>query len=417
MDFKTFIKEHENDDTSSLLLGRNKWPGIDMNLAASTILARRKLSSKVPGWLDEYSLVFPSALSAEQCSSAATASYKASVAVSLAGRRCREIADLTGGLGVDAVAFSKVSGKVLYNEMSESLAVAARHNFALLGAGNIYVRSFRVEVDNVEEILEGCSPDIIYLDPARRSESGSKVYRIEDCSPDVAVLAPKLLTLCRFVMVKLSPMADISMVARSLGHLKEIHVVGSAGECKELLAVLDREHEGEYRIIVAECGSGASVPVISFLPSEEASSQLLPAGAECLEGFSGDSPLCLFEPGSALLKSGAFKLVCSRYGLGKMAVSTHLYLAENVPEELVCFGKIFIVKEVHPMTKATLKEVERRYPRCEVTARNIKMTSEELRRRLGSDSGGAVHVFAAAVGSTPRNFLFVTEKRSLHTRL
>ena len=80
MTLPEFIAEHENDDLAALVLQRHRWPDIDVSLAAECIASRRKLRSKVPEWYADPSLVCPVALSAEQCSSSATAAYKAAVA-------------------------------------------------------------------------------------------------------------------------------------------------------------------------------------------------------------------------------------------------------------------------------------------------------------------------------------------------
>ena len=149
--FTEFVLEHENDDTARLLLSKERWKDIDIDLAVNTILSRRKLRDKVPAWYSHTGLVYPAKLSAEQCSSQDTAGYKATLALRLhrgqteIGSRLHRaspatpvkeatgngdlpltdlhIADLTGGLGVDSWAFSKVAGKVFYNEMDP-----ARHS-------------------------------------------------------------------------------------------------------------------------------------------------------------------------------------------------------------------------------------------------------------------------------------------------
>ena len=124
--FSEFILKNENADTAKLILARDSFPGIDISLAANTIEVRKKFRKKVPSWYGCPGLAYPSRLSAEQCSSENTALYKAALA---AGYGVRAIADLTGGLGVDAWAFSAAAGKVLYNEMDPVLAETAERNF------------------------------------------------------------------------------------------------------------------------------------------------------------------------------------------------------------------------------------------------------------------------------------------------
>ena len=424
--FKNFILEHENDDPARLLLSKGKWKDIDTGLAANTIISRKKLKGKVPEWYAEAGLIFPSSLSAEQCSSQATAEYKARLARRLyqetlrgstgkAGSGGMRIADLTGGLGVDSRAFSKTAEHVLYNEMNPLLADAAAHNFRLLGAGNIAVSCKALEPGSLEGILgeadtagreENCQdtgfcPDIIYLDPARRDDAGRKVFLLEDCRPDILKLKEELLAKARFVIVKLSPMADISMVTDRLGgHCREMHIVSSGGECKELLAVLDREYSGEC-VTVAACNAGKDNAVFTFCPSEEkyASAEFPASQDEVMSaGF-------LFEPDKALMKSGAFNLISERFHITKLSRNTHLYIF-NAPEAaagLSGYGKVYTILKVFPMNKAGIRQAASEFQEAEVTARNIHMSSEQLRKRLGVRSGDRIHIFGA-------EYLIVTER-------
>ncbi|MGN1046897.1 MAG: hypothetical protein ACI4QG_07350, partial [Candidatus Cryptobacteroides sp.] len=287
-DFANFITVHDNDDTDRLILSRDKWEGIDIPLAVSTILGRRKIRHKVPQWHACPEVIYPTKLCVEQCSSEATARLKREMILSYAAPSCSSkegirIADLTGGLGVDSFFFAGVAEKVLYNEADPVLAGAAAHNFDVLGLRNIETCNFLVEAGGeadltetvaagisegkrltVREILGDFRPDIIYLDPARRSAE-RKVFLIEDCKPDILSLKDSLLEAARFVAVKLSPMADITMVANRLGRCcREISAISADGECKEIVALMDREYDGNCIISARTPGA-----VFQFLRSEE----------------------------------------------------------------------------------------------------------------------------------------------------
>lgn len=428
--FTEFVLEHENDDTARLLLSKERWKDIDIDLAVNTILSRRKLRDKVPAWYSHTGLVYPAKLSAEQCSSQDTAGYKAALALRLHrgqtenGSRLHRaspaapvkeatengdlpladlhIADLTGGLGVDSWAFSKVAGKVFYNEMDPALAHAARHNFLTLGASGISVHNSTLSPGSAAELLEGFRPGIVFLDPARRADDGKKVFLIEDCRPDVLGMKDELLEISKCLMVKLSPMADISMVTEKLGRqCSELHVVASGGECKELLAVLDRDFHGECRIVVCSDAGRADRGIFSFTRTEE---RAAPAVFVSGEEEASRSPF-LFEPGKALLKSGAFNLISSRFGIKKLSRSTHLYLFDDgsTASELASYGKVFRILETFPVNGRNIREAGRKYPYAEVTARNIRMSSEQLRSKLGVLPGDSIHIFGA-------EYLFVTER-------
>jgi hypothetical protein len=103
--------------------------------------------------------------------------------------------------------------------------------------------------------------------------------------------------------------------------------------------------------------------------------------------------MLLFEPGKALMKVGAYGLVCSRFGVRKVGVHTHLYVAHGSPGTSTGMGKWFRVLEVLKSGKEAMRKIRERWPRAEVTARNVPMTSDQLRAKLKVASGGDVHVF------------------------
>ena len=420
-----FVSEHIGDDTSKLLLAKSKRPDIDMELAVCCIESRRKLKGKVPEWIDNPYLIFPIRLSAEQCSSSATAHYKATLAESIAcqsssidriegysGKNWR-IADLTGGLGVDSWFFSKKAYEVLYNEMQPILCEATRHNFRTLGSSNIRISckaaGYGAEEASPGEILSGFCPDIVYLDPARRGEGGKKVFLIEECTPDILELQKEIFGLSRHILVKLSPMADITMACSRLGRTcREVHIVASGGECKELLIWMDREWDEEYSIHAAELPNDypeSSPAIFSFRPSEEKSASHYGITAKV------SAERYLFEPGKAMMKSGAFNLISERKGISKIGKSTHYYAFSDIDkaENLKSFGKVYEILRCDPLDKRSLKAAGKDFPKAEATARNIPMDTVALRKKLGITSGDDAHIFGIKSDSEG-NILLCTKR-------
>lgn len=472
--FEKFIVENGNADTVRLVMACKEWPVPEdaelaeldaKSLAVNTIEGRRRLRKKLPEWVASTELVYPSSLCTEQCSSSDTARYKASVVQrifneyvspvastrsateeagsvtdknssvtkkqsvtstgSVTGPKNWKIADLTGGLGVDSWAFSEVAEEVLYNEMNPALAAAARHNFKALGVTNIFIKNSEATSDSLKDIFGDFRPDVIFLDPARRDSAGKKVFLLEDCSPDVLKILPELFGISRFVLLKLSPMADITMAVERLDRtyeeylekasgkgwngqwVREVHVVASGGECKELLILLDGEWNEGYSLTCREDGK-----TLTFKPEEITKAKA---------GYP-DSTFAriIFEPGKSLTKAGVSNAICERFGLVKLARFTHLYtisepLSDSESEQrtapLKDFGKVFYVKEILPLNKSSMKDVGKRYPHSEVSAKNIPMSSDELRTRLKVKSGDDAHIFGVRI-ETPYNednYLIVTE--------
>lgn len=355
------------------------------------------MRKKVPEWADIGGLVFPTRLSMEQCSSSATALYKASLARSISSGG---IIDLTGGLGVDCWAFSLIAPAVHHNEMDAGLSDAVRHNFSALGVTNCSFSSIEVRPDTLGEVLDaaGFEPGLIFLDPARRSDTGRKVFLLEDCRPDVLALKEALLGATPDILMKLSPMADISMVCRRLGQeVREVHVVGASGECKEILVWMQRGWRGGY-VTVAEG--------LRFSPEEEtAAGPVFLSGPDAVKGW-------LFEPSPAVMKAGCFNLLCQRLGLYKLGRFTHLYVTETPSDDLARYGKLFRINGIHNFDGRSIKALGKSFRRCEVTARNLPVTSDELRRKMGAASGGDTHIFAftADFRDSSQRLFAVTER-------
>lgn len=364
----------------------------------------RKLLKKLPGWAG-LDVSVPTSLALEQCSSSATAAYKAALALEWSGGKVGTVCDITGGLGSDTSAFAAVAGKVVYLERNPELVDAARHNCSLLGLDNVEFHC--MEVDRSSE-LPMC--DMVYADPARRDVSGRKLFRLEDCSPDIGDLAPVLLGYAGRLMVKLSPMADVSAVLAGFpGMVEEVQIVCSGGEVKELLCLLAAG--ASFRgIRVVELGQGGCRQTFSFMPEEE--------NRACAALASSVVPgQLLLEPSAGMLKSGAFKLPCLRFGISKLDPSTHLYVAESAspdtgqkpalpPEAL--FSRFEIV-QVLPLNAESFRTLKESCPQADVSARNIRMDSENLAKRLGCRPGGGMHVFGCRT-SCCGNLLMVTRR-------
>lgn len=421
--FRDFILAHADDDCDRLLLSKEKWPDMDVRAAVNCIISRRKLKGKLPSWWAEEALFYPNTLSAEQCSGEEAAALKAGIALDLLNEdipldisneetalgkehRTPRIADLTGGLGVDCWSFARAGAEVLYNEMNPEICGAAQHNLPLLGVKAVF-RNCELRQDNVGEILGDFRPDLIYLDPARRSAGGSKVFRLGDCSPDLAAVLGALLEQAPSVLAKLSPMADISLLVRQLesaaGYpcVSRIHIIGSGGECKELLLSIGRQAVENPSVTVWDRGRS-----YSFSLGDERDAVAIPLSLKDMENSRGS---LLFEPGSALMKAGPYKLLC-REGMKKAGRSTQLYFTEN--RNLEGLGKYFRILSVLPLNKRSMKELAALCPKAAVSARNIPMGSDELRRRLGIKDGDRNHIFGIRCDfsdAPSANYLLVTE--------
>ena len=326
--------------------------------------AQKKLSRKLPSWAGAGVRV-PASINLEQCSSESTALYKAGLVEP--GAR---VADLTGGLGADSWAFAQRSSAVWYNEKDAVLLETVRANFGLLGLRNVAFNGFEISPGGGawQDALTAFGPDVIYLDPARRNASGNKVFLLEDCSPDVTALLPFLLETAGLVIVKVSPMADITMLRRRLeGCLESVHVVGAAGECKELLCLCRKDASWTGTVLAAD--GQVWDPSGAVEPGE-----------------------LLFVPGAAMIKAAQGPVQ------GAILLDSRtLYCKAAYSARMACFGSFYRILEDLPFCSEILRSLRFKYPQADLTARALPLSSEELRKKTRTKPGGPVHVFACPV--------------------
>ena len=369
---KQFIRENLNADVPTLAL--KKAPvGTDFSLALRQIAARQLLRKKVPEWSENEDLLFPAHLSIEQCSSEASANYKANL---LNGNT---FADLTGGLGIDTYYIDRHFQKTDYVERQSELCDLARHNFSVLNT--------RIEVHNetAEDYLNHCEPkDCIFIDPARRDEYGRKTVSIADCTPNVADLQDLLLQKAEKVMVKLSPMLDISKALEELRQVKDVHVVAVANECKELDFILERGYQGEIQFVCVNLLT--EQPEVRFTMEEERNSS----------GKLAESVLkYLYEPNPAVMKAGCFKLLTQRFDVFKLHKNSNLYTSEDLISDFP--GRIFEVEGWAPYNKKVKQALLQEVDKASIAVRNFPLSVADLRMALKIGDGDAIYLFATTL--------------------
>jgi len=364
-----FIDVNLRLDTNGLILKKSIFIEVSNKELAEQIIAKLKCKDKLPTWFGLESGLFPVKISIEQTSSEETAKYKSSL---ISGKN---IVDLTGGFGVDDFYFSSNFDLLIHCELNPELSEITEHNFKELGVGNCtFIQGDGlVFLQNSEEKF-----DWIYLDPSRRSEIKGKVFLLKDCLPNVPDNLELLFSKSNNVMMKTSPLVDISQGISELKGVKEIHVVAVKNEVKELLWILEKESSGDILIKTVNL-IGEDKQEFEFALSSEGNQDLkysLPLNY-------------LYEPNSAILKSGAFNQVSVQLELFKLNKHSHLYTSQD----LIPFpGRSFEIKEVVPFQKKVLKK---RFgeSKANITIRNFPKKVDELRKDLNIKDGGDVYLF------------------------
>ena len=367
-----FIRENLNADVPTLAL--KKAPvGTDVSLALRQIAARQLLQKKVPQWAENEDLLFPVHLSIEQCSSEAAAKYKAGL---LDGQT---FADLTGGLGIDTFYISQHFRQTDYVEMQTELCDLARHNFAILKA------DVKVLNETAEDYLKRCEPkDCIFIDPARRDEHGRKTVSISDCTPDVAALQDLLRQKAKRVLIKLSPMLDISKALEELCHVKEVHVVAVANECKELDFIMERDYQGEVHFVCVNLMTNQQELCFTMAEERNSTTRL----ADGVMKY-------LYEPNPALMKAGCFKLLTACFDVYKLHRNSNLYTSDRLILDFP--GRVFEVQDWAPYNKKVKSTLLADVKKASVAVRNFPLSVAELRKNLKIADGDENYVFATTL--------------------
>lgn len=376
-ELRDFVQGHLEDSTAELLLSAHKYKDIDVPFAVEQIEARRRLKTKLPEWYDNADLVMSGRVPAEQCSSEIVAKYKRSI---IEGE---SLCDMTGGMGVDFWYMSEGMKSAVYTETQEFLCEVAKHNFSVLADD----RHPEIEVrcgDGRTMLIPRV--DVIYVDPARRGEDGGRVYAIEDCEPDVTVWQDELLSHARMVLVKLSPMVDVTDVLRKMKNVTEIHILAVRNECKEILIKQQGRADADCRVFCVDFFQSYTIKYSFPLATD----------GVCAVTDNGVMNY-LYEPDVTLMKARAWSNLCERFPVRQFDHNTRLMTADELIEDFP--GRIFVVEEQIPFSSKVVKRLKRSIPQANISTRNFILTADELRRRTGIKDGGEVYLFGAKVNN------------------
>lgn len=433
---REFVAMHRNEDVRELALKAKRVEGLDLPLALDQIAGWQIARKKLPQWASCEGIVYPPHISMEQCSSQFTAQYKSEIAQTLLAPAAtvrarvsdsgesdnqttksepqlsdsaesvmqtaksafqlsdspesdtlvarRAMVDLTGGFGVDFSYLARGFSQATYVERQRHLCDLAEHNMAALGLDQARI----VCGDGVEYLRQMGPVDFIYLDPARRDEHGSRTYAIEDCTPNVLELRDLLLAKSQYTLVKLSPMLDWrKAVADFDGTVREVHIVATGNECKELLLVLGQQMHEE-----------PSAPRVFCVNDNQ---RIDYDSAAYTQGLRiGGKPLpevknYLYEPNASIMKAGCFDLVEERFGVTQVGPSSHLFVSATPVADFP--GRGFAIEAIGGMNKKDIKRLLNGTKQANIAVRNFPLTAPQLRKKLKLADGGPVYLFGTTM--------------------
>jgi hypothetical protein len=363
-----FISANLNSNIASLMLKGIAVNGLETVELIEQIESKKRSIKKLPTWFHQEHIYYPNKLNIEQTSSEITAEFKASL---LTGST---LIDLTGGFGVDSFYFSKRFDSVTHCEINTDLSQIVCHNFKQLKVENVET----IASDGLEFLKNSTKfYDWIYVDPSRRHDLKGKVFFLKDCVPNIPKELDELFVHSKNIIIKTSPLLDISAGIEELKHVKTIYVVAVDNDVKELLWILEKECHCDIAIETINLKSEHN-EIFKFKYSDE---------------FKIDAnyslPLTyLYEPNSAILKAGAFNSVAAQLELSKLHKHSHLYTSEQVIDFP---GRSFEINKAIPYSKKTIKNLN--IPKANITTRNFPETVEQIRKKYGVKDGGTIYLF------------------------
>ncbi len=392
-----FIQRHAHDDVMSLLLSSQYTEeasnyGFPLDFAVLQIELRRKGQHKLPTFINSPLSLFPTIVAYEQASNEYIAHFHASLLLP----DDIDILDMTAGLGIDAMSFASAGRNVTACELDETKAFLLCYNASVLKSGNISVYN-----EDSISLLTECKKryDLIFVDPARRDNSNNRKFAFSDCQPDIIQNLDAILSITKRLLIKASPMLDITAIMSQLLSISHIYIVCFKGECKEILIEIIPEKTTAETIISAvdinETGTISDFSVNKDYKNDDIVYQL-----EDLE-----DGIFLYEPNAAIMKIGCWEALQHNWPmLKKIAPNTHLFCAEkyipDFPGRCVKIKKRFTKQERRIIADTPFNIVTRNYP----------VNAEKLKSQLRLKTGGEDFLYAFRSLAFPQGCIYLCEK-------
>ncbi len=356
-EIQEYINANLTKDLHSLLLKKSPFPAVSMQEIVQQIKGKKIAQKKFPFLLEE-GIIFPPNLNLEQASSQATAQFKAK---DLTGKN---FLDLTSGFGIDAYFLSQNFEDVTLVEQNTELLEIVKHNWEILERNANFIN------ESLERFLQNNQEnfDLIYLDPARRDDQKNKKFLLEDLSPNILEIQDQLREISGQIIIKLSPLIDISYLISEVKNIFEIQIIAVRNEVKELLIFIN----SNTNIIdpkISCINLESEEDIFSFNYNEEKSA--VSVYSEPLQ--------YLYIPNNAILKSGGFNSISEKLGVEKLNQNTHFYTANYLIEEFP--GRVLKVEIIEA------KQIEKG-EKFNIISKNYPLTPDEIKKKYKIKDGG-----------------------------
>lgn len=354
---QNYINANLETDLHSLLLKKSPFSEVSMQEMVQQIKGKKVAHRKFPFLLKE-NIVFPPNLNLEQASSQSTAEFKAD---NLNGKK---FLDLTCGFGIDAYFLSQNFEEITLVEKNPELLDLVKHNWKILNKKATFVN------ENLEHFLAKNSEsfDVIYLDPARRDSEKNKKFLLEDLSPNLLEIQDQLLEISSQIIIKLSPLIDISYLISVLKNVAKIQIIAVRNEVKELIVFLEKARKGDD-VEISCINLESDDAEFAFQFKEEKTA---------VSAFSEPQQF-LYIPNNAVLKSGAFNLISQFFNGKKLHPNTHFYTSDKRIERFP--GRVL---EINMIDSKHIRKGEK----YNIISKNYPLSPDEIKKKYKILDGG-----------------------------
>lgn len=408
INFYEFIEKNKYLNPKELRLKYASSPDRDLLFfAIDQIEARRKTSHKLSYFLEHSEFLFPNILSAEQSSHQTVATYNASLL-----KGASSVIDLTAGLGIDSLSFARVANNVTSIEQDQFKCKILLHNRNMLKINNLNV----INGDCIQTLNQfDTIYDVGFIDPARRDETGGRVYSLSDSQPDILSNWDQIKNKTKRLMIKASPMLDLNDTVRRIKEVSAIHIVSVKGECKEILIDcifedLDKDNEDCIPVYVTDLRDDLNtneelIPHSLFKYNIDYKGNALYKPLSYCEKTEDLAGKTLLIPHAGVLKSGAWQQLADSFpGIIKLSPNTHLFITDKYPEGFPGRG-VIIQKD---LSSKELKKLKGK--KLNVVCRNYPLTAPQLAQKIGIKDGDDGYLIGCKISKEERPKTLLCEK-------
>lgn len=366
---KRFINNHQNQDPAQIVLQYKGKIPYDASILAYIIKLYQKASRKLPNWVDNYCAL--TTKSYEQATSQIVALYKTTFI------KGEKLLVLGGGLGVDEWAFSAVFKQVTSIDNDAELNKIVAFNTKKLSITNVE----RIAATAEDYLTENNTFfDCIYTDPDRRDSKGGREKTFQNSSPNIIALLPDIWKHTNSLIIKASPLIDITKSIGELGSVKKVRVIAQNNEVKEVLFEVAKDYCGDTTTIAANYTTNNVWEVY------EAEQEKKPKETtEEIKYF--------YEPNVAIIKAGLGHNYAAEIGLCLIDERSYYYTSAKRYADFM--GRVFSVIEVIEFSKRKVANYlkDKKITQANIAQRNFRLKTEEIKKLFTIKDGGDHYLF------------------------